>query len=292
MTFRDSVELIILAFVWGGSFLFMRIAGPEFGPVALVELRVAIAVMVLLPILMTRSDLGELRANWKTLTLLGALNSAAPFLLLTYSTLYISGGLASILNATAPMFAAIIAWLWLADTLNGSRIAGLVIGFGGVYLLVWDKMSFVLGNTTLAILAAILASALYGFGGNYAKKYARRIKPLAIATGSQLAAAILLLPGAIVAWPKETVSPAAWLSIILMGVFSSGLAYILYFRLIASAGPTNAIMVTYLVPAFAMALGAIFIDEVVTVTMLVGCAIILFGTALATGMLVLPRGRF
>jgi len=289
MTLRDTIDLVILATVWGASFLFMRIGGPEFGPVVLVELRVAIAVLFLLPILLMRAGLGELTGNWKRLTVLGALNSAVPFLLLTYSTLHITGGLASILNATAPLWAALIAWIWLADKLNASRIVGLVIGFGGVYLLVWDKISLSLGQATLAILAAIIASAFYGFGGNYTKQYARNIKPLAIATGSQLAAAIMLLPFAVVMWPEGSVSPLAWISVVLMGVFSSGLAYVLYFRLIANAGPTNAITVTYLVPIFAMVLGAIFIDERVTLTMLIGCAVILFGTALATGML--PRAR-
>lgn len=289
VTIRDIIDLLLLAAVWGASFLFMRIAAPEFGPLPLVELRVAIAALFMLPILMMRSGPGELAANWKVLTVLGALNSAIPFLLITYSTLYITGGLTSILNATAPLWAAMIAWVWLADKLNRSRIAGLVIGFAGVYLLVWDKISLSLGHVTLAILAAILASVFYGLGGNYTRKYMHGIKPLAIATGSQLAAAILLLPGAVVVWPEGSMSTPAWVSVILMGVFSSGIAHILYFRLIANAGPTNAITVTYLVPVFAMGFGAIFIDEEVTATMLIGCVIILFGTALATGML--PRTR-
>ena len=291
MTIRDTADLLLLAALWGASFLFMRIGGPEFGPVALVEVRVAVAALFLLPILLLRGDFSELRANWGRIAVLGALNSALPFVLFTYSTLYITGGFSAIINATAPLWTALIAWAWLSHRLNASQALGLIIGFAGVYLLVWDKVSLTLSDTLLAILAATFASFSYGVAANMTIRYARGIKSLVLATGSQLAAAVLVLPGAIVTWPDEPVSALAWGAVIVMGVASTGLAYILYFRLIANLGPSKAIAVTYLVPVFAMIFGAVFIAETVTLTMIAACAVIFFGTALATGMLQLQQGK-
>jgi drug/metabolite transporter (DMT)-like permease len=291
MKLSDIVDLVALAAVWGASFLFMRIAAPEFGPVALVEVRVFIAALFLLPIFLLRADISELTMNWKKLSILSVLNSAAPFFLLTFATLSITGGFAGILNATAPIWAAMIAWLWLSDRLSLSRVLGLVIGFAGVSLLVWNKVSLDFDGTTVAILAGIVAAVFYAVGGNYAKKYMHRMNPLAIATGSMTAAAIILFPLAIYLWPSAPVSFRAWTAVTIMGVASTGVAYILYFRLIRNVGPAKAITVTYLIPAFAMFWGAVFIDEKVTPTMIAGCSIIFLGTALATGMLSFGRGR-
>ena len=145
-----------------------------------------------------------------------------------------------------------------------------------------------MGDTTLAVIAALAASFLYGVGGNFTRRYASHVKPLAVATGSQVGAALVLFPVAIVTWPDTAISTRAWVAAVLMGLFSTALAYILYFRLIANVGPTKAITVTYLIPLFAMLLGAVVIDEPVTGAMIVGCAVILLGTALATGLLRLP----
>ena len=285
---RDVFDLVALAFLWGASFLFMRIAGPEFGAFALVEVRVAIAALVLLPLLAIKGQFSELTGNWATLGVLGVHNTAMPFFLLTWATLFLSAGIGGILNATAPIFAAIVAWAWLGEKLNISRIAGLLVGTIGVWLLVRDKIGASMGDTTLAVVAALGASFLYGVGGNFTRRYASHVKPLAVATGSQVGAALVLLPIAIVTWPDMAISPKAWVAAVLMGLFSTALAYILYFRLIANVGPTKAITVTYLIPLFAMLLGAVVIDEPVTGAMIIGCAVILLGTALATGMLRLP----
>jgi len=289
MKLSDIIDLVALGAVWGASFLFMRIAAPEFGPLVLVEVRVVIAALFLLPIFLFRADISELTVQWKKLAILSILNSAAPFYLLTFATLSITGGFAGILNATAPIFAAIVAWLWLSDQLGISQIIGLVIGFVGVLVLVWNKVTLNFDGTTVAILAAIIASVFYAIGGNYTKKYMSQMNPLAIATGTMIAAAIILLPVAIYLWPSDPVSTRSWSAAIIMGVASTGIAYILYFRLIRNVGPAKAITVTYLIPAFAMFWGAIVIDEKVTPIMLVGCSVIFIGTALATGMLSLGR---
>ena len=285
MRFRDAVELLILSALWGASFLFMRIASPEFGPVVLMQLRVTIAALFLLPIFLLRSDISELVTHWKEVAVLGTVNSAIPFCLLAYSTLYVTGGFSAILNATAPLWTAIIAWLWLSERLDSSRVAGLLTGFAGVIILVWNKVSLDFDGVTLAILAAIVASLFYGIGATYTRKYVQGIGSLAIATGSQAAAAVVLLPGSVMLWPDGPVSMQAWVSLVVMAIASTGIAYILYFRLIANVGPSKAITVTYLAPAFAVLWGAIFIDERLTTTMVVGCAIIFVGTAIATGVL-------
>ena len=284
MRAKDILDLVILAAVWGASFLFMRIAVPEFGPIAMIELRVVIATLFLLPVLLLRDSTTALRTNWKKLFAIGAVNSAVPFCLLAYSTLFLSAGFAAILNATAPLFAAVIAWAWLSENLNPSRVVGLAVGIAGVIVLVWDKVSLTLDGVSMAVLAAIVASLFYGIGGNYTKRFMSGVSALTIATGSQAGAAVVLLPLAIWRWPQEPVSTMAWVTVIVLGVVSTGIAYILYFRLIANVGPSKAITVTFLTPAFAMLWGAVFIGEAVTASMIGGCAIILSGTALATGL--------
>ncbi|MDH3621854.1 MAG: DMT family transporter [Gammaproteobacteria bacterium] len=285
---RDVVDLVALGILWGASFLFMRIAGPEFGAFALVEVRVAIAALVLLPLLIARGQFSDLTGNWATLGILGVHNTAMPFFLLTWATLYLSAGIGGILNATAPIFAAVVAWAWLGEKMSISRIGGLLVGTIGVWLLVRDKVGVSMGDTTLAVIAALGATFLYGIGGNFTRRYASHIPTLATATGSQVGAALALLPITFFVWPDTPISARAWIAAVLMGLFSTALAYILYFRLIANVGPTKAITVTYLVPIFAMLLGAIVIDEPITSSMVIGCAVILLGTALATGLLRLP----
>jgi drug/metabolite transporter (DMT)-like permease len=289
MKVRDALDLILLSALWGASFLFMRLAVPEFGPVVLAELRVAIAGLFLLPFVLYRGKTGELGAHWKKLAGVGVLNTAVPFILLPFSTLYITSGFAAILNATAPLFTALIAWLWLSISLNISRIAGFFVGFAGVVVLVRDTASFELSGVSLAIIAAIVASLFYGIGGNLARKYLQGVNPVVVAAGSQLGAAVALLPGAVALWPSEPVSVQAWIVIVTMGIVSTGFAYIIYFRLIANVGPASAITVTYLVPGFAVFWGALVLDESLTTSMIFGCAIIFAGTALATGLL--PRKR-
>ena len=289
MRYTDALELLLLASLWGASFLFMRVAGPEIGPIALSFLRAAIACLLLLPFLLLRGGVAELKIHWKKLALVGVLNSAIPFCLLALATVSLSGGFAAILNATAPLWAAVIAWIWLADKMDGNRIAGLMIGFSGVVVLVANKVGLAAPGVPLAILAATSAAFFYGLGANATKKYMQGISTLAVATGSMLAAAIVLLPGAVLLWPVGPVSIQAWAAIVVMGTASTGFAYILYFRLIVNVGPAKAITVTYLIPGFAVIWGAIFIDEKLSMNMLIGGAIILTGTALATGMLSLGR---
>ena len=289
MKAKDLLDLVLLAAVWGASFLFMRMGAPDFGPVALVQLRMLIAALFLLPILYLQFGISELGPDWQKLTVLGLLNSAIPFLLLTYATLFVTAGFSSVINATAPLWGALIAWLWLAEKLQPTGVVGVLLGFVGVAVLAGDKDSLAVPGSTLAVAAAVGGAFFYGIGANYAKRYTRHLNSLSIATGSMLYPAALLAPFAIWFWPETNPSTTAWVAVIAMGIASTGFAYILYFRLIANVGPAKAITVAYLIPVFAVFWGALVINERITVLMIVGCVIIFAGTALVTGML--PRLR-
>jgi drug/metabolite transporter (DMT)-like permease len=284
MKSRDIADLLLLAALWGASFLFTRIATPAFGPFAIAELRIAIAAVVLLALLAWRGGLGELAPNARRLVFLGSVNSAIPFALFAYAALSITAGMAAIINATASLFGALVAWLWLRERLTALQWLGVAIGFAGVLWLTGAKSGFQLGGTGLAMLAGLVATLSYGVAANATKHFLTGVRPLAIAAGSQSAAAVLLLPFAIAAWPVLPPTALDWVSVVALGVFCTGLAYILYFRLIARVGPAKTMTVAYLIPAFAMLWGALFLAETVTPAMLAGCAVILVGTSLATGL--------
>lgn len=285
MKLRDLIDFTLLAALWGASFLFTRIAAPAFGPLAIADLRTAIAALVLLSLLIWRGGVSELAPNALRFLLLGAFNSAIPFTLFAYAALSITAGLASILNATVPLFAALVAWLWLRERLTWLQWLGLAIGFAGVLWLSAGSASFKPGGGGWAIGAGLLASVSYAISGNLVKRYFAHVRPLAVATGSQIAAATLLLPIAVFYLPPATPGPLDWFAIIALGVFCTGIAYALYFRLIARVGPTKTMAVTFLIPAFAILWGVLFLAESVTGVMLGGCAVILIGTALATQIL-------
>ena len=295
MRSSDLSELMLLAALWGASFLFMRMGAAEFGPIALVAVRVGGAALFLMPLLQLRGQMHVLRRHWRPIFVVGLTNSALPFLCFSYAALSITAGLSAIFNAAAPLFGAVIAWLWLNDKLNRTRIVGLVIGFAGVLWLAWNKAdhsaAFKPGGSGWAIVACLAATVLYGLSASLTKKTLAGVAPMAVAAGSQLSAAIALVVPAILWWPATMPSATAWLTAALLAIFSTGVAYVLYFRLIANIGPANAIAVTFLVPAFAVLWGWLMLGEQVSGAMLIGCAVILFGTSLATGVLRMPAYR-
>lgn len=286
----DLLELLLLAALWGASFLFMRLGAAEFGPVALAGVRVIGATLFLLPLLHWRGLTGELLRQWRPILLVGLSNSALPFLLYSYAALAITASLASIFNAATPLFGAAIGWLWLRDRLTAPRIAGLAIGFAGVIGLAWEKASFKPGGSGWAVIACLAATVLYGWSANFTKRRLAGVAPLAVAAGSQIAAALVLGVPTLLWWPATTPSTSAWTAAALLALLSTGVAYVLYFRLIANVGPSNAITVTFLIPVFAVAWGGLLLGEGVTLAMVVGCVVILAGTALSTG-LVAPARR-
>ncbi|MEO8185827.1 MAG: DMT family transporter [Burkholderiaceae bacterium] len=285
MKARDLLDFTLLAALWGASFMFTRIAAPAFGPLAVADLRTAIAALVLLSLLVWRGGVAELAPNALRFLLLGAFNSAIPFTLFAYAVLSITAGLASILNANVPLFAALVAWLWLRERLTSLQWLGLAIGFAGVIWLSAGSASVKPGGHGWAIAAGLLASVSYAISGSVVKRYLGHVRPLAVATGSQIAASALLLPITLFYLPPAMPSALEWLGLIALGVFCTGLAYALYFRLIVRVGLTKTMAVTFLIPAFAMLWGVVFLAERVTSVMLGGCAVILIGTALSTQVL-------
>ena len=293
MNRRDLGELLLLGALWGGSFLFMRIGTADFGPLALVFIRVAGAAAMLMPVLLARGEGPALRQHWRAIAVVGVVNSLLPFVLFSVAALALTAALMSVFTATASIWGALVAWLWLGERLTPSRVLGLLIGVLGVIGLAWGKADFRPGalgiSPALGIAACIVATICYGFGANVSRKYLAGVPPMAVAAGSQLVAALLLLVPAVWAWPAQPLSTAAWLNAIALAVLCTGLAYVLYFRLIAHAGASNTMAVTFLIPGFAMLWGWLALNEQPPPQMLLGCAVILLGTALATGLLRLPR---
>lgn len=281
---RYLLELILLAALWGASFLFMRMGAPEFGPVALIALRTGIAALFLFPFILASRKLAQIRPNAGRLLFVGAVGNALPFCLLSYATLSVSAGYASILNATAPIFAAIVAWVWVGDRLSMTGLAGLFLGFIGVVVMVFDDQGNSADVPVMPVLAGVLATFCYGLGANFSKQKLNHIHPIASAFGSQLGAALTLLPFSVWLWPSKMPGADAWMAVIILGVASTGIAFILFFRLIANVGVHKTISVTYLIPLFAMIWGMIFLQESITLLMLVGGALILAGVSLTTGV--------
>lgn len=286
-------DFVLLAAIWGASFLFMRLGALEFGALPTAALRVAIGALFLLPLLLLRGLGPQLARHWKPVLLVGVLNSGIPFACYSYALLSITTGLSAILNATVPLFGAIVAWLWLKDRPNGSRVLGLVVGFAGVALLAWDKASFKPDASGAApgwaVLACLLATLCYGISASFAKRYLGGLPPLVTATGSQVGATLGLALPALWLWPARMPSMQAWLALLAVGVLCTGVAYILYFRLIEQAGPARALAVTFVVPVFAVIYGVLLLGEAVTPWMVLCGAVIVAGTALSTGLLSLRR---
>jgi drug/metabolite transporter (DMT)-like permease len=288
---RDLADLTLLAALWGGSFLFMRYAAPAFGALTLMWLRVAIATACLLPVLVLRGQVGALRERIGVVTVMGLFNSAIPFVLIAWATLSITAGLASILNATVPIMTALIGAVWLRDRLGAGRVAGLVIGMAGVVLLAADKADFKPGGSGWALLAMVGATLCYGFAANFTKRYLTGVPPMVNAAGSQIVSAVALTPFALWAWPAQSPAPLAWAAAAVLGVGCTAIAYVLFFRLIERVGASRAVTVTFLVPVFGTLWGALFLGESVTVSMLLGGAVVLLGTGLSTGVIRWPAGR-
>ncbi len=286
------MDYLALAALWGSSFLFMHFAAAEFGAVATAAGRVGVAAAFLLPIVLIQGKLAELQRHWKKIFFMGIFNSAIPFACFAFSLLSITTSLSAILNATVPMFGALVAWVWLKDKPTLSRIVGIVIGFSGIALLAWDKATFKPDATGAApgwaVLACLLACICYGIAASFAKKYMGGIHPMVTAAGSQIGATLGLAVPAVWLWPASPPSTSAWLALVVLGVACTGIAYVLYFRLIEKAGPQRTLTVTFLIPVFAVFYGAVFLRESITPWMLLCAVIIVCGTALATGLVKPP----
>ncbi len=214
-----------------------------------------------------------------------------PFALIAWAMLSITAGLASILNATVPIFTALIGALWLRERLGAVRAAGLVVGFAGVLVLAAGQADFKPGGSGWAIIAMLLATLSYGLAAHLTRRLLGEVPALVSAAGSQIAAAIVLTPLALWFWPAESPGRLAWAAAIALGVACTAFAFLIFFRLIANVGAARAVTVTFLIPLFGIIWGSIFLAERLAAGMLFGGAIVVLGTALATGVLRWPARR-
>lgn len=282
----DVAALLLLGALWGASFLFMRMGAAQFGSMALAGMRAIGAAICSIPLLMSRERLVELRANWRSVTLIGLSNSALPFVLFSYAAQSLPSGLSAIFDAIAPLLVAASGWLWLGERLNATQASGLVIGMTGVVWLIGGSMGFGHGGAAVgwAMAACVGANVCYTFGAHYSHRRVQSVSPLTIAIGSQVAAAIMLLPFTVWLWPATSPSMQAWVAMFGLASGCTSLAYVLFYRLLARIGSTRSMAVLYLIPVFGVVWGAMFLRESITVAMAGGCAVILLGVALTTGM--------
>lgn len=284
MSRRDVIDFVLLSAIWGASFLFMRVAAPEFGPFALIGLRSGIAVLCLLPLVLLREGTSQMLSHVRELTVVGVVNAAIPFTLLAYAATSLTAGFTALINATTPLWAAVVGLLWLNAKLTRLQWTGLALGVIGMVVLTWGKVDFKPGGSGLAIVAGLIATLAYGFSTHYTKRKLSAVSPMGVATGSQTAGALMVLPFAVAFWPETMPSAKAWVAAVLLAVLATAFALILYFRLIARLGGQKASTVTFLIPVFAVGWGAVFLNEAVTVPMALGGAIVLAGTALTLGL--------
>lgn len=283
MNAGNVARLVLLAALWGGSYLFIRIAAPVLGPILLMAARLSIATVAMALYVSYRREPLKWRQNWKVYLAIGALNSAIPFTLIAFSTLTLPASITSILIATSPMFGALAAALWFAEHITVQKAAGMVLGFVGVGLM--TGLGTLQMNATVigATCASLIAALCYGIAGCMTRAYAQDCTSLQLATGSQAtAAALLLLLVPITPFPAGF-SAHIVMAVLVLGLFCTAFAYLLYFHLVAEVGPTSALTVTYLVPLFGVLWGILFLHESVTAGMLLGGVVILTGTVLVTG---------
>ena len=283
---RDVIELLLLSLLWGGAYLFTRAAVPAFGPAPLVSMRLGIAALILLPIVFYRGGGPQLRANPYALFMVGVPYTALPFMLMTWGALHITAGLSAVLNATAPMFAALVAHFVLKERLGTWRAAGLALGFLGVLILMSSgNVSLKTAEGPLAVLAVLGTAMIWSVGATYTRRKMAGIDPLVTTAGSLALASLVLLPWAWASWPSTPPSARAWAEMAFLGLASSGLGMWMYFRLLGRIGAVRAMSVTFLSPLVAMVSGALYLGEAITLQMVAGCAVVLLGTALSLGLI-------
>ena len=283
MNAASFIRLLLLAAIWGGSFLFFRIAAPVFEPAQLIVVRVGLAAAFLYAVALARGYGFEWRGNGRHFLILGFFNSALPFTLYAYAAKTTSASLLSVLNATAPLWAAVFSIALTRSMPSLKTLVGLALGIMGVATLAGIEALHLPAGGGPAILAGIAAAASYGIASNYARS-TQSVAPFANALGSMAAATVVLAPLAAIA-PLPTAMPSliVVLSVIGLGVLCSGVAYPMYFRLIADVGVAPALTVSYLIPVFGILLGVVFLDETVGWHTLIGSVAVLTGTALVTG---------
>ncbi|MGQ5113016.1 DMT family transporter [Bacillus halotolerans] len=282
MSFKQFSILLLLASLFGASFLFIKIASPSLGPLFLIESRVGIAAISLFIFARLLKQKIEIKYKWKELMILGAINAAIPLVLIAYAELNISASLAAIINSTTPLFSVIISILWLNEGKNMRTFLGIIMGCIGVGILVgWSPIQLNV-KVILSIVAISLAALFYGIGGVYSKRAFQDMKSFDLAIGQQLGASIVLLPFALLDMPNKLPSIGVTISVLGLAIFSTSVAYLLYFCLIKNIGPTKTVSVTLLVPIFGIIWDVLFLGERTTLSTYIGLSVVLMSILLVS----------
>jgi drug/metabolite transporter (DMT)-like permease len=278
----DYARLVALAAIWGAAFIFMRVAAPVLGPVWTAELRVLLGGLALLAWLRAIGFDAGLRAHWRFYLLMGAVGIAAPFVLYSFAAMHAPAGLLSITNSTSPIFGLAWAALFGDERVTARKATGLLLGVAGVALI--GQPSGTMGDPLFgwALAAALGACCFYGVVGVLIKRFAKGATPRGMAAGNQLAAAVVLLPLLPLLPPLTAPTPLVIANLLGLALLASGVAFVLYFRLIADVGATRALTVTYLIPLFGIFWGWLFLGEALPAAALAGGVLILAGTILVT----------
>ncbi|MDG2195423.1 MAG: DMT family transporter [SAR324 cluster bacterium] len=289
MTFHEWGLLFALSILWGGSFFFNGVAVRELPTFTIVVGRVALASVALLLVMrVTGQQFPRNSRIWIAFGGMGMLNNVVPFSLIVWGQIQVASGVASILNAMTPLFTVVVAHFMTSDEkMNGSRLLGIVIGFLGVFTMIGTDMLAGISANFLAHIAILCAALSYAFAGIFGRRFkVMGVSPIITATGQVTASSLFLVPMVILVeqpWTMPMPSVAAFASLVGIAVFSTALAYILYFRILATAGATNLLLVTFLIPISAILLGIAFLDESLLPKHLVGMSLIGAGMAAVDG---------
>ncbi|NEX63775.1 DMT family transporter [Noviherbaspirillum galbum] len=297
MSNANLFRLLVLSAIWGTSFMLMRIASPVLGPMLTTLGRAGLGAIALYLFARARGVDFQLRRNAKTYLVIGLFNTAIPFVLFAWSALYIPSSYMATMNSLAPVFTGVFGYLMLKEKLTAVRLGAFILGMVGVAVLVGVGPTAVTTQTVLGVLAAMGAAVCYGYAATYTRMHASGIPPLASAAGSQISASLAILPFALPDLPHamQTATLHAWLAVAFLGLVCTGVAYAMFFHLIATEGASKAITVTFLVPATASLWAWLLLGEPVTPGTVAGIATVLLATAIAVGLaekalLLLRRG--
>ena len=292
MSAKDWSMLLMLSFLWGGSFFFIGVAVTELPPLTIVTLRVGLAAIILwIFFLVSGQAVPKSLTLWRAFFILGLLGNAIPFALIVWGQNHITSGLASIINATTPLFTILIAGVLLSDErITAGKLFGVALGLSGVAVLIIGRAGFIqVRSDTSAQLAVVGAAISYGFATVYGRRFkAMGVSPLTTVIGQVTTATLILLPLAFIfEQPTQLANPSiqVWLAVLSLAVFSTVLAYVLFFRILSSAGATNVVLVTFLVPITASLLGWLILDEQLYIEHFIGMACIGLGLASIDGRL-------
>ncbi len=292
MSAANFFKLISLAAIWGGSFLFLRVAAPVLGPVMLIQFRVGLAAVFLLGLAILGRKRLDVRAHWKHFLILGLVNTAIPFTLFAWAAQALPASLESVLNATAPIWGAVLGALWTRTLPPAKTAAGLALGIAGVAILVGLNANGLTPPVLWAAGAALLAAGCYAVAALYTKA-AKSVDAFSNAYGSMCAATLCLAP--VTPFFPIHAMPGLWVvvSVLLIGILCSGIAYIIFFNLMDQVGAAQTLSVTFLIPVFGILWGNLFLREPIGVNTIIGGLVVLAGTALITGFnpLALMRRR-